>query len=97
MAQSLLSVLEQLQQKIASLQEENTRLKGRNSELEHLNAELRKNEAEAIKLRDRALVDAEYLSVSHRLADSPDTIVEARRMIAGLIRNIDRCIEMLKE
>ena len=41
--------------------------------------------------------DCEYLEVSHKLADNPDTLVATRRRLAGLIRNIDRCLEMLKE
>jgi len=39
----------------------------------------------------------EFLTMSYRLADSPDTIVSARRRIARLIRTIDSCISMLKE
>ncbi len=97
MAHSLLSLLEQLQSKVSALQQDNNMLRKRNRELELLNAELLEKEAEAEKRRDKAILDAEYLSVSHRLAESPDTVIDARRMIAGLIRNIDRCIEMLKE
>jgi len=52
---------------------------------------------EARAERDRALMDAEFLAVSHKLADSPDVLVDARRHIAQLIRNIDRCLVMLKE
>lgn len=97
MAQSLLEILETLESRLSTLNGEMESLRIRNSELEEENARLRQNEAEALKARDKALLDAEYLSVSHRLADSPDTIVETRRRIAGLIRNIDRCIAMLKE
>lgn len=97
MEHSLLDVLEQLQNRISEMQEEMRELRHRNSRLEEENAELREKEALALKKRDEALVDVEYLSVSRRLAESPDTLVETRRMIAGLIRNIDRCIQMLKE
>ena len=97
MAKSLLSVLDELQSRIIGLQEEISTLRSRNSELEAANAELREKTREAIDDRDKALLDAQYLSVSHRLADSPDTIIETRRIIAGLIRNIDQCIAMLKE
>lgn len=97
MAQSLLEILEKLDTHISTLRTEMESLRNRNRELEEENAELRRKEAEALKVRDKALLDAEYLSVSHKLADSPDNIVETRRRIAGLIRNIDRCIAMLKE
>lgn len=46
---------------------------------------------------DRAKSDVQFLRVSHRLASSPDSLVEARRLIAGLIRNIDKAIAELKE
>lgn len=97
MAQSLLSILERLEARQEELRAEMESLRKRNRELEEENADLRRKEAEALEIRDKALLDAEYLSVSYRLAENPDTLVETRRIIAGLIRNIDRCIEMLKE
>ncbi len=97
MAQSLLSILDQLQEHIASLKEDIGHLQKRNRELEEENAGLREKAEEAISARNKALLDVEYMSVSHKLADSPDTLADTRRLIAGLIRNIDRCIAMLKE
>lgn len=97
MAQSLLSILENLEARQEELRAEMESLRKRNRELEEENADLRSKEAEALKIRDKALLDVEYLSVSHHLAENPDTLIDARRIIAGLIRNIDRCIAMLKE
>ncbi len=97
MAQSLLSILEKLEARQKELREEMESLRVRNRELEEENADLRRKEAEALGARDKALLDVEYLSVSHRLAEDPDSLIETRRVIAGLIRNIDRCIAMLKE
>lgn len=97
MARTLLTILGDLEQRISLLQGEMEELRRKNSELEQLNSELVKREAEARQARDAALTDVDYLKVSHRLADSPDSLVETRKVIAGLIRNIDRCIEMLKE
>lgn len=97
MAQSLLQTLDILEARIVALQEEMSALEARNRALEQEMAELRKKEQEALDNRDRAMLDARYLMMSHRLADNPDTIIETRRTIAGLIRNIDRCIAMLKE
>lgn len=97
MARTLLTILGDLEQRISLLQGEMEELRRKNSELEQLNAELVKRETEARQARDTALTDVDYLKVSHRLADSPDSLVETRKVIAGLIRNIDRCIEMLKE
>ncbi len=75
----------------------NARRVEQNHKLEEEIADLRLEIAEARRERDRARLDAEYLTVSHRLADSPDTLIDTRRHIAKLIRNIDRCLEMLKE
>lgn len=46
---------------------------------------------------ERSRLDERFLRVSHRLASSPDSIIEARRLISGLIRNIDKAINDLKE
>lgn len=97
MAQSLISILQQLEVRQNELRSQMASLQQRNRELEEENADLRRKEAEALKVRDKALLDVEYLSVSHKLADDPDTLADARRVIAGLIKNIDRCIDMLKE
>jgi len=97
MADSLLDKLLKLQRAIATLQEENLTLSGHNSRLEAENAELRIRTEEAEEKRRQAELDVEFLRMSHRLADNPDSIIETRRHIARLIRNIDRCLEMLKE
>lgn len=97
MATSLLSVLESMQQKIEALTVRAAELRERNEALEETNRQLQRQIEEITAERDRASLDSEFLALSHRLASSPDTIIDARRHIAGLIRNIDRCIEMLKE
>jgi len=97
MAESLISTLERLDSRIKEVTMHNARLEDKNRELEEENNDLRLALTEALRDRDRALLDAEYLKVSHRLADSPDTLIDTRRHIAKLIRNIDRCLEMLKE
>ena len=91
MAESLITTLEKLNARIKDVTAHNAALLARNRELEELNADLRRRAEESDRTRDRALLDAEYLTVSHRLAADP------RRHIAKLIRNIDRCLEMLKE
>lgn len=97
MAQSLLSVLETMREKIDALNAGIQELRERNRQLEEENQELRREMESALRDKQKAELETQYLSVSHRLAESPDTIIDARRLIAGWIRNIDRCIEMLKE
>lgn len=97
MATPLPDILDTLRIQIEARRKEYARLKERNRLLEEENADLRRLAAEAQKEREKAMLDAEFLAVSHKLADSPDTLVSARRHLARLIRNIDRCLEMLKE
>lgn len=97
MAKTLISDLEKLNGRIKEVVAENRRLRERNAALETENADLRMLRLESDAARERAELDAEYLAVSHKLADSPDNLIKTRRRIAQLIRNIDRCLEMLKE
>lgn len=97
MATPLPDILDTLRLQIEARRKEYARLKERNRLLEEENADLRRLAAQAQKEREKAMLDAEFLAVSHKLADSPDTLVSARRHLARLIRNIDRCLEMLKE
>lgn len=97
MADSLLDTLGRLKVRIQDLTAENARLRARNTELEVLNDELMRNAEESAAGKHRAELDAKFLAVSHKLADDPDTLIVTRRHIAQLIRNIDRCLEMLKE
>lgn len=95
MAESLLVKLERLRTAATEMAERNARLAARNAQLESENEELRRAAQQADADRQRAELDVEFLRVSHRLADNPDSIIETRRHIAKLIRNIDRCLEML--
>lgn len=82
--------LAMLAARIEKLSQENRDLK---EKVEALNEKLELMEKSAA----RARLDADYLTVSHRLADSPDSLIATRRRISALIRNIDRCIAMLKD
>lgn len=97
MAEGLLTTLDRLYKRIEETTELNHSLLERCKMLEERNADLEREAREMESERDKALLDVEYLCVSHKLADDPDRLVDARRRIAGLIRNIDRCLEMLKE
>ncbi|MBO4965439.1 MAG: hypothetical protein J6C81_04145 [Muribaculaceae bacterium] len=46
---------------------------------------------------DKARLDIQFLTVSHKLAQSPDALVDTRKVVAALIRDIDKCIAQLKE
>lgn len=97
MEDSLLDRLQKLQGEIRRLQSEISELTEQADRLEADNNLLRHKAEETEKKLARAELDIEYLRISHRLAEDPDSIIETRRHIAGLIRNIDRCLEMLRE
>lgn len=91
------TILGRLNQRIKELTALTADLASRNATLEAENRDLHDELERTRGERDSARLDSEYLTVSHRLADNPDTIIETRRHIARLIRNIDRCLEMLNE
>lgn len=97
MADTLRAALEELKMRVKALTTENRRLRDLNAKLESQNSTLKELTSEAERRRQRAELDVEFLAVSHKLADTPDTLVATRRHISQMIRNIDRCLEMLKE
>lgn len=95
MAATLGSTLEAMLQKIDTLGKSLAEERKEKESLRGQNSELRLKVEELSRKLDKALSDVEFLTMSHRLADSPDHLVETRRHIASLIRNIDRSISML--
>ena len=97
MADTLSSILEKLEERIKGLNAQIGQLQADNETLRSENSELVRKAREAEEERDKALLDIEYLTVSHKLAEDPDSLIKSRRHISQLIRNIDRCLEMLKD
>ena len=97
MAKSLLESLEQLRDSLATL---GARYRLQSDELARVRADYEALAAELADTRrqlQKAQLDIEFLSMSWRLASSPDTLIESRRHIAGLIRKLDLSIALLKE
>lgn len=97
MAQPLVTILKSVNEKITGLGTIQQQLYARIEALEVENENLRQELKETQELLKKTAVDVEFLTMSHRLADSPDSIISTRRRIARLIRTIDNCISMLKE
>ncbi len=68
------------------------RIRSLETELADTKAELADTKAELHKAR----LDAEYLTLSHRLADSPEALLTARHLLASLIRKVDSAINLVK-
>lgn len=93
----LLSAISLLSKKIDKLLEQHKVDQNKIDQLERENEILRQQHLADQMLLDQAKKEIEFLSVSHRLADSPEALISARKKIARLIRTIDNCIRMINE
>lgn len=97
MSQPLITLLESLTKKIEKLSDNQAKFIERIRQLEEDNASLRTQLFEEKRNLEIAQKDIEFLTVSHKLAESPDALIATRRRIARLIRTIDNCIAMINE
>lgn len=70
----------------ASLEHAQDEITGLKSLVSELQTELKKKE-----------LDVEFLTVSHKLADTPQSLADARSTLKKLIARVDRAIGMLRE
>lgn len=97
MAANLTDVIDRISAKLTELAERYSLLLQANEQLKAENNELKDDIRELTKAVERLETDKKFLTVSHRLADTPEAVVEARAVVAALIRDIDKCISQLKE
>lgn len=94
---SLQLLLEEMLEKTKAMTEAKKELESRLKESEEkvttLSYDLKAALAEAENLRN----ERDFLLVSRRLADTPDSLVETRRHIARLIRCLDSSINLLEK
>lgn len=81
---------ERLASRYAEAVDENAALRAQNEALQADIADLRKE-------LDQARLDLQFLTVSYKLAQSPESLADSRKVVAALIRDIDKCIAQLKE
>lgn len=93
----LLQSITILSKKIDILLQQQKSLQERIDNLEMQNQELRKQHEVDVSLLDNAKKNIEFLSVSHRLAATPEALISARNKVSKLIRTIDSCIRMINE
>lgn len=94
MATPLQQTLDDVMRKISLLEERIITLSSKCEELQKANDDLSYSLSLKEKALDKAKTDIEYLTLSHRLADSPDTLIEARRQITSLIRRVEKAIRL---
>lgn len=60
-------------------------------------ADLRRELAVALGEIQRQKLDIEFLTLSHKLADSPQALADARATVKRLIAEVDKAISLLNE
>lgn len=97
MAESLSEIFERMLQKqgvviekYQALQEKCERLMEENSSL---SAELEEQKKEIQQLK----LENDYLKIARSIAPDRETLENSRRLIAKLVRDVDKCIEQLNE
>lgn len=85
-----------IQQKIQQLVDSRDNALSRCNDLEKEIAALKKDLQSCRDELKQAQLDAQYLSLSHKLADSPQALADARHIIGGLIRKVDAAIALIK-
>ena len=93
----LINSISILSRKIENLIEQQKSLTERVFVLEQENQILRNQHKEDLIVISKAQKEIEFLSMSHRLANSPEALISARNKISQLIRTIDSCIRIIKE
>ena len=93
----LIQSIDTLARKIDGLLETQKSLLEKVKSLELENQELRLRHIQDTEDLEKAKKDIEFLSLSHRMAQSPEALVSARAKISQLIRTVDSCIRMIKE
>lgn len=94
MTSSLQSVADDILVKLSRIEERHRALERRCRELEEANADLQYQLRQTQSELEQSRRDAEFLTLSHRLAESPAALVQARKIIASMIRRVDKAISL---
>ncbi len=97
MARPLHRVIEELRAKITALASQRDEAVAAQEAKAQEAEELREQLEECREQLREARMEVDFLTVSHRLADSPANLISARRRLQRLIAKIDRCVSLLKE
>lgn len=97
MARNLTGILTDLRKQFALLARQKDQAERERDDIRK-EAERLKGELEDCRReRDMARMEVDFLTVSYRLADDPDHLIQARRRLQRLIAKIDRCVSLLKD
>lgn len=96
MPNSPFASLAEIKQKYESLKLSREKALAENASLHEEIAQLKMDLAERDAQLSQARTDADFLALSHKLADSPEALVKARHIIGGLIKKVDAAIALVK-
>lgn len=96
MPESPSALIAGIQQKIALLAAKRDEAESKCRELMRRIEGLESDIAEKEQALRQAHQEIEFLTLSHRLADSPAALAEARKTLARLIRKVDAAIALIK-
>ncbi len=97
MSRQLSRIIKDLRQKAMALATERDQATAEMGRLKQENEALKEQLAESLHDLQTARMEVDFLTISHRLADSPENLISARRRLQRLIAKIDRCVSLLKE
>lgn len=97
MPRTLTGIIRELREKVSELAAERDSAVAESERLAEEVVRLRQQLADSSRDLDLARQEVDFLTVSHRLADSPENLVSARRRLQRLIAKIDRCVALLRE
>lgn len=95
MASQLQDSLSRIVNKSAIMMEKYRQLLSRN---ETMSQQLEEQQALVVSLREQVEQlqrENEYLKLAHTLAPTPESIAHGRKVIAKIVRDIDKCISQL--
>ncbi len=90
-------VVRDLHRKITALAAQRDKALAENERLKEETERLRLELEETGKELSASRIEVDFLTVSHRLADSPENLISARRRLQRLIAKIDRCVALIKD
>ena len=97
MARQLTRVIGDLRSKIVALAKQRDAALAAGEHCRQETERLRKELDDCRQELKEARMEADFLTISHRIAENPDNLISARRRLQRLIARIDRCVALLRE
>lgn len=97
MGNSLAERLTQLESKMLTLVSQRDKALSELKAVRQENASLNQQLISTRSALEESRMEAEYLSVSHKLADNPQALAEARQSLRKMIARVEKAIRLLED